>query len=308
MRLLIITQSLDENNPVLGFFVRWVQEFAKNCESVTVICLEKGKYSLPENVRVLSLGKESRLPGAMIYHSTRQKLGYVVRLYKFIWRERKNYDSVFVHMNQIYVILGGLMWKLMKKKVGLWYTHKQVSFSLRVAEKITDIIFTASKESFRLQSKKVNIMGHGIDTDFFSPYDNKQREDWWLSVGRLMPSKRHDRAIEDATQANKALWIVGDGPERQNLERIKGNLKAEVKFLGSLTQLELRDLYRRAELLVHRSETGSLDKVVLEAASCGLKVDSTDPAISKLPLSSQYVKAHHSLPSLITSISKYLTK
>ena len=38
MKLLIITQAIDENNPVMGFFVRWVEEFSKHCEKITVIC------------------------------------------------------------------------------------------------------------------------------------------------------------------------------------------------------------------------------------------------------------------------------
>ena len=58
MKLLIITQKVDINDPVLGFFHRWLEEFAKHYEFVTVICLEKGEHRLPENVKVLSLGKE----------------------------------------------------------------------------------------------------------------------------------------------------------------------------------------------------------------------------------------------------------
>jgi hypothetical protein len=55
-------------------------------------------------------------------------------------------------------------------------------------------------------------------------------------------------------------------------------------------------------MLIHTSETGSLDKVVLEAAACGLPVDSSDPAISALPLSPSYVREHHSLEKLIPRI------
>lgn len=297
MKLLIVTQKVNSEDPILGFFHRWIEEFAKHFEKVTVVCLEKGRHDLPENVKVLSMGKERR----------NTKFDQLMWFYQHIWDERKNYDVVFVHMNQIYMLLGGLMWKLMKKKITLWYTHKQVSLSLRVAEKIVDLIFTASKESFRLSSKKLRIMGHGIDIDLFCPDSKVSRKEWWLSVGRLMPSKRHDLAIKEAFEAKKELKIVGDGPERSNLEILKKDLNAQVDFLGSLTQHELRDCYRRAELLIHRSETGSMDKVVLEAASCGLKVDTTDSALSKLPLSPEFVKKNHSLPKLISSITKILT-
>ena len=59
MRLLIVTQVVDQNDSVLGFFHRWIEEFAKNCEKVHVICLKESVHNLPENVAVHSLGKES---------------------------------------------------------------------------------------------------------------------------------------------------------------------------------------------------------------------------------------------------------
>ena len=58
MRLLIITQKVDKNDPILGFFHRWIEEFAKHCQSIIVICLQKGEYNLPKNIKILSLGKE----------------------------------------------------------------------------------------------------------------------------------------------------------------------------------------------------------------------------------------------------------
>ena len=57
MKLLIVTQAVDINNPILGFFHRWIEEFSKNCEKVTVIALGVGEYKLPQNVNILSLGK-----------------------------------------------------------------------------------------------------------------------------------------------------------------------------------------------------------------------------------------------------------
>ena len=59
MRLLIVSQKVDIEDPILGFFHGWLLEFAKQCEEVTVIGLEVGKYALPKNVKVYSLGKEA---------------------------------------------------------------------------------------------------------------------------------------------------------------------------------------------------------------------------------------------------------
>lgn len=118
-----MTQVVDLEHPVLGFFHRWIIEFAKHCEHVHVICLQEGKHDLPANVSVHSLGKEMG----------KGRLVYLYRFYRLIWSLRREYDKVFVHMNQIYVILGAPVWKLLGKRVGLWYVHKQVSVSLRLA-------------------------------------------------------------------------------------------------------------------------------------------------------------------------------
>ena len=125
---------------------------------------------------------------------------YLLNFYRYIWQLRHDYDVVFIHMNPEYTVLGGLFWRLWGKRTALWYTHKSVNLKLRIAAAFTNVIFTASKESFRLHSRKVRVIGHGIDTDFFSPDAHTARGEWILSVGRLMKSKRHDLAIRRAAQ------------------------------------------------------------------------------------------------------------
>lgn len=290
MKLLICTQAVDTEDPVLGFFVRWIEEFAKHCEKVTVVCLREGKHVLPSNVEVVALGKTSRFLQAW-------------RLWRISISRSSDYDAVFVHMNPEYIVAAGLLWKLMHKRIALWYTHKSVNLKLRIAVLFANIVFTASRESFRLQSKKARVMGHGIDTDFFSPDLETSRGDWYLSVGRLMPSKDHRMAIVEARNDGKRLRIAGEGPELKDLEAYARSLGAQVEFLGGLSQTVLRDEYRKAMLLIHTSKTGSLDKVVLEALACGLPVHTHDPALKHLENEGpRYVQTHHSLTRLIPAM------
>jgi glycosyltransferase involved in cell wall biosynthesis len=293
MKLLIITQAVDENDSNLSFFLRWIEEFAKHCEKVMVICLREGQHHLPPNVKVFSLGKEK---GA-------SRLTRIMRFFKYIVRERNKYDAVFVHMNPEYVVLVGLFWRLWDKKIVLWYVHKSVDLKLRIATFFADSIATASKESFRLNTSKVHVMGHGIDTDFFTPDATVVRGDWWLSVGRLSKSKRHDVVIREAAHQQRELHIAGSGPELGHLEALVRELHANVQFLGGLSQTQLRNEYRRAALLIHTSETGSMDKVVLEALACGLHVRTNNPALKALEGEDfAYVREHHSLQHLIPLI------
>ena len=293
MRLLIVTQAVASEDSVLGFFVRWIEEFAKHCERIEIICLKEGKHRLPANVCVYSLGKEKGV----------SRMTYLLNFYRYIWQLRHDYDVVFIHMNPEYTVLGGPLWRFFGKRTALWYTHKSVNLKLRIAAVFADIIFTASKESFRLHSRKVRVMRHGVDTDFFSPDTSVARGEWILSVGRLMKSKRHDLAIRRAAQEGKVLRIAGEGPERARLEALAHAQHASVQFLGGLTQAQLRDEYRTATYFVHTSETGSLDKVVLEALACGLKIITNDPALKPLENEGpQYVRKHHSLQRLIPAI------
>lgn len=310
MKLLIITQAVDKNHSILGFFHHWIEEFAKHHDHIHVIALQVGEYSLPENVTVHSLKKEDdrfKIEDQNFISKLAVRLQRFLRLHSYLLRLHRDYDAVFVHMNPEYLVLAGWWWRLTGKKVGLWYTHKSVDIKLRIAEMFTNIIFTASKESFRLPSKKVHVMGHGIDTNFWTPDAHTSRGPHWLSVGRLMKTKRHDVAIREAAEANTPLRIVGDGEERSRLEALAHNIGTQVEFVGALSSEDLRDEYRRAALLIHRSETGSLDKVVLEAAACGCPVNSTDSAIAALSLSPEYVREHHSLERLVKNLHSIYT-
>ena len=199
MKLLILTQKVDKNDSILGFFHDWLKVFATHCEKLTVICLYKGDYDLPSNVKVLSLGKEEK-KGVMSYElRVTRKIKYICRFYRLILRERISYSNVFVHMNSEYVVLGGIFWKLMRKKIALWWTHKAVPWHLRIAEKFVDVIFTASKESFRLLTKKLKVVGHGINIQKFKidskfkihpSSEYKQNSKFTLiTVGRISESK-----------------------------------------------------------------------------------------------------------------------
>lgn len=292
MRLLIVTQAIDRSHPVLGFFHRWIEEFAKHSDQVHVIALQVGEHNLPQNVTVHSLGKEKGVG----------RFQQLTTFYSSLVTLHKNYDVVFVHMNPEYLVLAGWWWRMAGKNTALWYTHKSVDLKLRIAEFFTHQVFTASKESFRLPSKKLHVMGHGIDVEFWKPDPDVVRGNHFISVGRLSRSKRHDVAIRLAHERGVHLRIIGEGEERERLKTLAQELGSAVEFLGPLGAPALRDEYRRAAALLHTSETGSLDKVVLEAAACGCPVETTDPALKAFPLSPQYVAEHHALSKLIPRI------
>jgi len=284
--ILIITQKIDRDDAILGFFHEWVDRFSKQFDLVTVVCLEKGSFTFPSNVKVLSLGKEDGF----------SRLKYLKNFYRHVWHERRGYDSVFVHMNPIYVILGGLLWRIMGKRIGMWYTHKNVDLKLRLATLFVDVIFTASKESFRLHNKKVRVMGHGINTTYFIPANRFKKEPYTIvTVGRVSRTKNIHLMIEvikklKETNFSARFIIVGPAvtPEDKKYEIelkndvAKFDLDSIVDFVGSIPPSMVIDWYHSSDLFINLSSTGSLDKAMLEAMACGLQVLTSNEAYKKI--------------------------
>lgn len=274
MKLLITTQVVDKQHSVLGFFHGWIAKFAAQFDHVHVIALQVGEYDLPENVSVYSLGKE-RGTG---------RIGYITAFYRLVWRLRREYDVVFVHMNPEYVVLAGGLWRAMNKRIGFWYVHRSVTPALILAEKLTHQVFTAAKESFRIPSKKVHILGHGIDTMQFLCKDEHTAGRRIISVGRITPIKQLETLIEAAAILQKkqpnafTVVLVGapatpsDDAYLAHLQQQVSNLGLDgiVQFLGAVPFACVVKEYCASDLSVNLCPTGGLDKAVLESMSCGL--------------------------------------
>jgi glycosyltransferase involved in cell wall biosynthesis len=275
MKILIITQKIDLNDPVLGFFHRWVEEFAKNYEFVTVICLGKGEYNLPKNVKVLSLGKERKLGS----------LFYLWNFYKYLWQERRNYETVFVHMNQEYVLLAGLWWRLTNKKILLWRNHPMGSWLTRLSVILANRVFCTSPQSFTAQFKKTKLMPAGIDTEMFRPMPEiKKILNSILFFGRMSPIKRPHLLLEALADLNKKgldfiADFIGDSGESREEREYYDNLKKIVKerdleekvfFYPGVSHDKAPIIFNQHEIYVNLTPTGSFDKTILEAMSCDI--------------------------------------
>jgi glycosyltransferase involved in cell wall biosynthesis len=119
----------------------------------------------------------------------------------------------------------------------------------------------------RYYNRQATVVYPPVDTAFFHP-DSSQPDSFVLVVSALVPYKRVDVAIDACAKAGMPLKIVGDGPERQALER---RAAGTAQFLGRLASEEVRDLYRRAAVVVLPGEE-DFGIVPLEAQACGRPV------------------------------------
>ncbi len=273
MKLLILTQKIDKNDPILGFFHRWTEEFSNHCEKVTVICLGKGEYGLPENVKVLSLGKENGGSG----------IKYLRNFYKYIWQERKNYDSVFVHMNQEYILLGGLFWRLLGKKVSMWRNHHAGNGLTNLAVFFCHKVFCTSRYSYTARFAKIILMPVGIDTEIFKPdYEIDHLVKSVLFLARISPVKKPDVLIEalallDQKSIDFTADFYGDAlpTDQAFLLKIKNRvaesgLGSKIRFYSGVPNHLAPEIYSRHYIFVNLSSSGMYDKTIFEAMACEL--------------------------------------
>ncbi len=98
-----------------------------------------------------------------------------------------------------------------------------------------------------------------------------------LYVGRLTPSKNVDKLLGAVSILRKEpipvrCTVIGEGPERQPLERLASehSLEQVVKFTGGVPFEAVHDYLERADVLVLISETEGWPKAIAEAMAFGL--------------------------------------
>jgi len=289
MKLIVIVQKIDINDDNLSFFHRMLEKFSERLEKVYAACLWEGKHNLPDNVEVFSLGKERGY----------SKLRQFFRLQRFLFSHLQEVDGVYVHMGSIFAIASFPLAKIFRKKLVLWYAHGAKPLKLKIAEKLVDTIVTSSLAGCRLKSKKVKVLGQGIDIDFFKPTEKrKNRENFRiLYAGRLVPIKGHPTLIEAVdTLVNQKgikdikLKIMGTpfvAKEEEYLKKLKDEVKKRglekyIEFLKGVPHSNMPKYYQEANLFVNPSSTGSLDKVVLEAMASGCLVLTCNEAYKEI--------------------------
>ena len=107
-----------------------------------------------------------------------------------------------------------------------------------------------------------------------------------VTIGRLIASKGFDRLIDAARIAQDQgarleVWIVGDGPEKSNLEQLASESNSPVKFLGRQTGDVLADTCLSADLFVLPGLGGL---AIQEAMAHGLPVIVTEADGTELDL------------------------
>jgi glycosyltransferase involved in cell wall biosynthesis len=167
-------------------------------------------------------------------------------------------------------MLEPLLWELLKA------AHNQAELNLCTSTAMVDELAAKGIEHTALWQR-------GVDTELFRPElanaamrarlhgGHSDTGNLLLYIGRLSAEKQIERirpVLEALPQAR--LTLVGDGPHRQQLERLFEG--TATTFVGYLAGDELASAYASGDAFVFPSSTETLGLVLLEAMAAGCPV------------------------------------
>jgi glycosyltransferase involved in cell wall biosynthesis len=131
-----------------------------------------------------------------------------------------------------------------------------------------------------------HVIGNLIQTDFFVPVEIKKAnltKTHFLTVGLLTQQKGMSFLLQAAQQLVERgitaleITIGGDGPERNQLERLARSLGLAdyCRFTGLLTRVEVKQQMQRCDVFVLPSLHETFGLVLAEAMACGKPVLAT---------------------------------
>jgi glycosyltransferase EpsD len=164
----------------------------------------------------------------------------------------------------------------------------------KMFSKLTDVLITITHEDYRLAKEKFycqvkHIHGVGVDEKRYYPVSKEEQlkirkalgfapeQKIILCIGELLPNKNQQMAIRMMEKVvkwfpNAKLLLAGNGPEKDNLERLikKLGLEKSIDMLGYCTYLE--KYQRITDVLVACSKREGLPLNLVEAMLTGNSV------------------------------------
>jgi glycosyltransferase involved in cell wall biosynthesis len=154
---------------------------------------------------------------------------------------------------------------------------KQVSAAYMCSETVREVL------EIKGFQKPMRIAPFGVNLDMFKPNRQNKNEVFTIGyIGRLLPAKGLHILIEALSQIKTGNWrllIVGDGPERLEIERRveKYGLQDRCEFVGAVPYDVTPTYFQKLDVLVvptitTKSIREQFGRVIVEAMACNVPV------------------------------------
>ncbi len=107
-----------------------------------------------------------------------------------------------------------------------------------------------------------------VEVEHYSSHFRAEKEDYYVTVGRLEPYKRIDMVVSAFNELGKTLLVLGDGSERRRLETLAA---PNVTFLGYCDRETIASVTAGAKAFVFASRE-DFGIAPVEAQACGTPV------------------------------------
>jgi glycosyltransferase involved in cell wall biosynthesis len=185
------------------------------------------------------------------YPKSSQHFSYLVaRNLKYVWEEKSLYFKGF-------------------RKVFLFITPSLKKYDVKMSKrptKIASVSSFVSEWAHKKYNKKVTTINPPVNIKEFDFQEEK--ENFYVSVGRLEPYKRFDILIDAFNKNGKKLVIIGDGSLMTELKR---RANENIKFKGYLFPEKSKEYLKKAKAFVFCGKE-DFGIALLEPQVCGTPV------------------------------------
>jgi len=181
-----------------------------------------------------------------------------------------------------------IIYNIRKKLSSIFIGTKHNARTGRIFNKIDNVIAVSQEAKESILHNNVKVIYNGITPiKIHSKMDNIDKVFTLVAIGRLDPIKGFDKLIQECSKLNFSfiLYIIGEGKEKKNLQKLIENLNLEskIKLLGF--QENIPQYMANADCVVISSHSEGFSLVMVEAfyyANCMISTK-VSGAIEVLP-------------------------
>ena len=167
-------------------------------------------------------------------------ISYVHTPMRYAWELEKDY----LRRGRMLAALVGAPARVILHYLRLWDVLSAVRVDVFVANS-----WNVARRIWRAYRRHAKVIYPPVDVERFDPM--RDREDYYVTVTRLVPYKRVDVVVEAFRQLGRPLVVIGDGPE---LKRLRKRRPANVRFLGWQPEAVVKEYLERAKAFVFAAE------------------------------------------------------